>query len=245
MNTSASALGVIPARAHSSRFPFKIIHPIHKRPMIQYVWENAVRSGLFSRVIVATDHEDIAKVVKSFGGHVVLTPEFSSGSDRIAFIAKDAPEQVIVNLQGDEPLLQKESISILLETLEKHPESDLSTLAVWSQDAEELASPHVVKVVTDKHLKALYFSRSPIKSFPDGKFLKHIGIYAYRRNALLRYCALPASPLELSERLEQLRALENGMHIQVGITQFSTVAVDVPEDIQKVEKLISEGMVNK
>ena len=246
MVKAAQVLGIIPARAHSTRFPFKILAPILGKPMIQHVWEKARRATSLSEVIVATDHVDIFNCVKSFGGHVVMTPsELPSGSDRVAFVAKDKSADIIVNLQGDEPLLNPQSIDRLVDTLVNHPDSQLSTLAVRRSDAGELGNPNCVKVVFDDSGKALYFSRSPLATQPSGEFFKHIGIYAYRREALFRFCNLKPSSLELTEKLEQLRALQHGMAIQVCVVDQDTIAVDVPQDVSKVEDYLKKSDLSR
>lgn len=240
MNKSAIALGVIPARAHSSRFPFKVIAKILEKPMLQHVWERASQCKSLTRVLIATDHTDIARAVESFGGKSVLTPEFQSGSDRVAFIAKDSPEEIVINIQGDEPLLEPETLDLLVEALVKNPKLDMATLAVRSSSPLQLQDPNVVKVVVNPLGEALYFSRGILPSKPNQEFLKHLGIYAYRRNSLLKFCSLPQSALELAEKLEQLRALENGMKIQVVIVDKETHAVDTPDDIEHVERKLRE-----
>ncbi|MCX6102819.1 MAG: 3-deoxy-manno-octulosonate cytidylyltransferase [Proteobacteria bacterium] len=241
MVKAAQVIGIIPARAHSTRFPFKILFPILGKPMIQYVWELARRSKSLTEVIIATDHIEIFNTVKSFGAKVVMTPsELASGSDRVAFVAKDHAADIIVNLQGDEPLLNPIFIDSLVKSLIMHSESEISTLAVRKTDPQELANPNCVKVVFDSKNKALYFSRSPLASHSSGEFFKHMGVYAYRRDTLLKFCQLPVGTLEKVERLEQLRALENGMGIQVCVVDQDTVAVDVPEDIIKVEDILKK-----
>lgn len=241
MVKAAQVLGIIPARAHSSRFPFKILAPIHGKPMIQHVWELAKKAKSLDALIVATDHRDIFNCVESFGGQAVMTPsELPSGSDRVAFVAKSTKADIVVNLQGDEPLLNPEFIDRLVDTLIKNPDSQLSTLAVLRKNSEELINPNCVKVVFDNHGKALYFSRSPLASVNSGEFYKHIGIYAYRRNSLFEFCELSPSSLELTEKLEQLRALQHGMSIQVCVVDQDTIAVDVPQDIKKVEDYLKK-----
>lgn len=246
MVKTAQVLGIIPARAHSTRFPFKILTPILGKPMIQYVWEAAKASRALSEVIVATDHSEIFKCVKAFGGEAVMTPsELTSGSDRVAFVAKDRPAEIIVNLQGDEPLLKPEFIDQLVDTLINFPNSQLSTLAVQRKNSEEWVNPNCVKVVFDDRGKALYFSRSPLASFKSGEFFKHIGIYAYRRESLFEFCQLPPSSLELTEKLEQLRALQHGMAIQVCVVNQDTIAVDVPQDVSKVEDYLKKRELSR
>ncbi len=238
MEAANTAFAVIPARAHSSRFPFKIIAPILEKPMIQYVWENANQAKTLSSVVIATDNEVIAEVIRGFGGKVVLTPELPSGSDRVAFVAKDSNADFIINIQGDEPLLSSQTIDRLVLALRENPLSDLSTLAVKLTDKSQLANPNCVKVVMNKSGEALYFSRAPLQTESDGTFFKHVGIYAYRKNALMKFCKLPQGKLELTEKLEQLRALENGMRIQVVEIENDTIAVDTPEDLKKVESYL-------
>ncbi|NBX69197.1 MAG: 3-deoxy-manno-octulosonate cytidylyltransferase [Proteobacteria bacterium] len=246
MVKTAQVLGIIPARAHSTRFPFKILTPILGKPMIQYVWESAKAARSLSDVIVATDHPDIFNCVKAFGGEVVMTPsDLPSGSDRVAFVAKDRPSDIIVNLQGDEPLLKSEFIDQLVDSLINHPDSQLSTLAVLRKEAQELANPNCVKVVFDDNHKALYFSRSPLKTSSSGEFFKHIGIYAYRRKALFEFCQLSPSSLEVTEKLEQLRALQHGMAIQVCVVDQDTIAVDVPQDVSKVEDYLKKRNLSR
>lgn len=246
MVKTAQVLGIIPARAHSTRFPFKILAPILGKPMIQYVWEAAKKAKTLSDVVVATDHSDIFDCVKSFGGQVVMTPsELPSGSDRVAYVAKDRSADIIVNLQGDEPLLKPQFIDQLVDTLIHHPNSQLSTLAVVRNDREEWVNPNCVKVVFDDRGRALYFSRSPLASLTSGEFYKHIGIYAYRRDALFEFCQLSPSSLELTERLEQLRALQHGMAIQVCVVDQDIIAVDVPQDVSKVEDYLKKRELSR
>jgi 3-deoxy-manno-octulosonate cytidylyltransferase (CMP-KDO synthetase) len=241
MVKAAQVIGIIPARAHSTRFPFKILAPILGKPMIQHVWELAIRAQTLSEVVVATDHEDIFNCVQGFGGKVRMTPsDLPSGSDRVAWVAKDLKADIVVNLQGDEPLLKPEFIDRLVKGLQDQAQCQLSTLAVKRADAKELNNPNCVKVVFDSKGKALYFSRSPLASEPTGVFYKHIGIYAYRRDALFEFCRLTPSELELTEKLEQLRALQNGMKILVCVVAHDTMAVDVPSDIPKVEDYLKK-----
>lgn len=243
----SGVLGVIPARFHSTRFPGKVIHPILGRPMVQYVWEAAKTSQRLTHVCIATEDESVRAAARQFGAECLLTPDnLASGGDRVAWIARDRPEDVVVNLQADEPLITSESIDALVSGLTEGV--DISTLVVPKAVDEDFARPHVVKAVCDGAGKALYFSRKPL-TMAEGQYLKHIGIYAYRRNALLKLCALPPSPLELHEKLEQLRALENNFTIRVVSIPTDTVAVDVPEDVKRVEQKMqslkrrNEGLV--
>lgn len=231
---SGSALGVIPARAASTRFPKKVLARIQNRPIIQHVWEAAKNCPSLNEVWVATGDTEIAEVVEGFGGRVFWTPgEFLSGTDRVAFVASQSDADIVVNLQADEPLIQPSSIDRLVQLLRESPETEMATLAVKIERASELENSNVVKVVFSKTGRALYFSRATLgreESF------KHIGIYAYRKEALARFCALAPTPLETSERLEQLRALENDFLIRIGIVENDTIAVDTPEDLVKVQR---------
>jgi 3-deoxy-manno-octulosonate cytidylyltransferase (CMP-KDO synthetase) len=242
MKGRTSPLAVIPARANSSRFPNKVIAKINAKPMVQYVWESAGRAKSLNKIIIATDDETIAHVVRQFGGEAVMTPSnLATGTDRVAFVARQHDDaEIIVNLQGDEPLLPPSAIDALVELLSSQPEFDMATLAVRQTSSADLQNPNIVKVVTAYNGAALYFSRSPLAISTEGGFLKHIGIYAFRRSALMRFCALPVSPLEQVERLEQLRALENGFKIAVHEITTDTIAVDIPSDISKVESFLSK-----
>lgn len=204
--------------------------------MVQYVWEAARRCRLLSEVIIATDDEGIAEIVRGFNGQVVLTPrDLPSGTDRAAWVARDRSESIVVNLQGDEPLIDPKAIDRLVQTLLDNPKSEMGTLVVRRDNEADRVNPNVVKAVLAESGRALYFSRTPI---PHGAswFYKHIGIYAYRRAALERFCRLSPSFLEKQERLEQLRALENGFEIQTVVVDHDTIAVDTPEDLVKVEQ---------
>ena len=183
MTSELTAFGITPARAHSSRFPFKVIAKINQKPMLQYVWENALKAETLTGILVATDNLEIASVVKSFGGEACITPEFPSGSDRAAFIAKDLNFDIIVNLQADEPLLSFESIDALVSFLRINLKIDIATLAVRCTLVSELEDPNVVKVAISKSGEALFFSRKPIGVQSSGQFFKHVGIYAYRKEA--------------------------------------------------------------
>lgn len=237
MDVSSAVLGVIPARLGSGRFPAKVIAPIHGKPMVQHVWEAAAKSRGLSHVLVATDAPAIASVVESFGGNAVLTGPFSCGTDRVASVARTRTEPFVVNLQGDEPMIDPSDIDRLILALQSRPECAMVTLAVRRNDSEGLGDPNVVKLVRAENGEALFFSRHPLACRPDGSYWKHIGIYAFRREALLEYASLPPTLLETTERLEQLRALGNGMRIHVVDVAQDTVGVDVPEDILRVERV--------
>ncbi len=231
---------IIPARYGSTRFEGKPLAIIHGKPMIQYVYERTRKCPLIGRVIVATDHERIWRVVKGFGGEAVLTsPDHRSGTDRIAEVARGLDSDIIVNVQGDEPLLEPEMLKEGLLPLIEDKDLPVSTLASRITEEGEAFSPHVVKVVFDSRGYALYFSRSPI---PYGRtrpsYYKHIGIYFYRRSFLLHLTRLDPTPLEETEGLEQLRVLENGFRMKVVLTDHQTIGVDTPEDLERVKEVM-------
>ncbi len=233
-------LGVIPARADSTRFPLKVLANISGKPLIQHVWEAAMRSTALGEVVIATDSPKVAEVAKGFGATCVMTSsDCPSGSDRVAEVAQQRESSIVVNLQGDEPLLSPLSIDQLVRSLEAEPELGMATLAVLKQSPSELVDPNIVKVVFTQTGRAMYFSRQPLAWNAEGSFYKHIGIYAYRRETLLKLCEWEPSVLERRERLEQLRALEHGVPIKVIPVEADTIAVDVPGDIARVESYLS------
>jgi 3-deoxy-manno-octulosonate cytidylyltransferase (CMP-KDO synthetase) len=241
----AKVIGVIPARYSSTRFPGKPLVDILGKPMIQWVYENAMGSKLLDFLIVATDDERIYNVVKSFGGNVIMTPSnIQTGTDRVAYVLNEFDADIVANIQGDEPLLTSEMIDRAIEPFLNSEKVDISTLAVKINDVDLIFNPNVVKVVFDKDKIALYFSRGPIPFCRDaknekdwlrlGNFYKHIGLYVYSRESLLKFVSLRRSSLEEIEKLEQLRALENGFRIKVVISESDTIGVDTPEDVEKV-----------
>ncbi|NBT60126.1 3-deoxy-manno-octulosonate cytidylyltransferase, partial [bacterium] len=222
-------------------FPKKVIAPLLGKPLVQYIWEAAAKAKSLSAVWVAVDDPEVVRVVEAFGGKAVMTPsELPSGSDRVAYLAKDCEAEIVVNLQADEPLLPAYAIDKLVELLKNRPEFDIATLVVRKNTPSLLEDPNVVKCVSSANQRALYFSRKPLGSSPDGSFLKHLGIYAYRKQTLLKLAGISPSPLELTEKLEQLRALENGFSIGVCLVSEDTLAVDVPSDLEKVERVLRE-----
>ncbi|HVQ30981.1 MAG TPA: 3-deoxy-manno-octulosonate cytidylyltransferase, partial [Vicinamibacteria bacterium] len=241
----------------STRLPGKPLSEIHGKPMIQRVHERVALARRVDRVIVATDDHRIAEAVRAFGGEAVMTsPEHASGTDRLAEVVRGIPEaEIVVNVQGDEPLLEPESIDAAVLALLADPDLPLATLSLPLTSADEMASPSVVKVVTDAAGDALYFSRSPIPfvrggagdaataaslAVARGLARKHVGLYVYRRKALLRFASLPPAPLELAEGLEQLRALHHGLRIRVVPREGeATVAVDTPEDLARVREIFA------
>jgi 3-deoxy-manno-octulosonate cytidylyltransferase (CMP-KDO synthetase) len=229
---------IIPARFTSSRFPGKPLASISGKPMLQWVWEGAGKARLVDRWIVATDDERIRKAAAKFGAEAIMTSSHhGTGTERAAEVARALKHPVIVNVQGDEPLVSGEMIDRLVETLQDKTEKMVSLMSRIS-DLEFIDDPHVVKVITDRQGRALYFSRSPLPYRPDDFFYHHIGIYGYQREFLLQYPSLPASRLERVEKLEQLRALENGLQIKMIEISHPGLRVDTPQDIIKVEEYI-------
>lgn len=243
---------VLPARYESTRFPGKPLALIAGKPLIEWVYRRAREVRGAERVVVATDHDGIADVVRGFGGEVVMTSrECRTGTDRVAEAARNLECDPIVNLQGDEPVFPTGLVSRMVEAAVASPAVDIVTACHPIVDPGEMANPNAVKVVMDENGKALYFSRSPIphrvaivraggtEGAPRGDSplgYRHIGIYVFRRASLFRFTGLPRTPLEVSEGLEQLRALEHGMRVQVVQSSEATVGVDVPDDVKKVEK---------
>jgi 3-deoxy-manno-octulosonate cytidylyltransferase (CMP-KDO synthetase) len=211
--------------------------------MIQHVWERASLSRYLTRVLIATDDERIAAVARGFGAEVRFTrADHPTGTDRTAEAASSTDAQVIVNIQGDEPLIDPAAIDTSILALLDDPECEMATLKKPISDPADATNPNVVKVVTNHSGHALYFSRAPIPHDRAGEGVvhwKHVGVYVYRRRLLLSYSSLNQGPLERAERLEQLRALENGIPIRVAETDYETVGVDTPEDLQAVESLFS------
>lgn len=235
----------IPARYGSTRLDGKPLADIGGKPMVRWVYERAQKAALVDSVTVATDDERIARAVREFGGQAVLTSgSHHSGTDRIAEAAAGCSADVIVNVQGDEPLIEPGMIDAAVRPLVEDPRLVMGTLKTPITDEAEYRDPHAVKVVTDSSGFALYFSRSPIPGaggapFEDlrGRVFKHIGLYVYRKDFLIKLAGLERTPLESIERLEQLRALENGFRIKVVTTQYNPMSVDTPEDLEKVRAL--------
>lgn len=231
---------VIPARHASSRLPGKPLLKATGKYLVQHVYERALSAQCAAEVIVATDDSRIFAAVESFNGRAVMTrPEHPSGTDRVAEVAEQVVADVVVNVQGDEPLIEPEAIDTLVQQLRDAPGSEMATLAVPIRERSLFESPNVVKVVCDDRGRAMYFSRSPIPYCRDGepdfaakpaRYFQHLGIYAYRRAALLRLAKTPPHPLEETEKLEQLRMLGHGGAIQVGIVSNSHRGVDTPGD---------------
>ncbi len=239
-------LGVIPARFASSRFPGKALATIAGKSMLQHVYERASQARYLSKLIIATDDERICEAARSFDAPVRMTrSDHLSGTDRVAEVASAEAAELVVNIQGDEPLIDPAAIDAAALALVSDADLAMGTLKKSIQDPAEIANPNVVKVVTNFEGDALYFSRSPIPFVRDGSatYYKHIGLYVYRREFLLRYSDLPVGPLEQVERLEQLRALENGYRIRVVETEYDSLGVDTPEDLERVTSLFEASIL--
>ena len=235
------AAGIIPARYRSSRFPGKPLAIITGKPLVQRVYEQAKQAKLLQRLVIATDDERIYTACQNFGAEVHMTsPHHQTGTERVAEVAKNLETPVIINIQGDEPLLQGEMIDSLVRTLQDES-IPMATLAAKVTDLNRKQDKDVVKVVWNVKEYALYFSRSPLPFQAADYFWQHIGIYGYQKGFLLKFQGLPVSWLEKSEGLEQLRALENGYKIKIVKTSFPTLSVDTPEDIIKVEKFLKKA----
>jgi 3-deoxy-manno-octulosonate cytidylyltransferase (CMP-KDO synthetase) len=242
--SSLRIAGVIPARLGSTRLSRKVLRPLAGRPMVEWVWRAAQASGLMDPVVVATDSEEVAELCRARGVPVEMTsPECPSGSDRVREVAGRIEADIYVNIQGDEPTLTPDFFLPLVRLFGR-PEVEVSTLAVRCAP-EEFVNPNAVKVVTALDGRALYFSRATIPFDRDATgfagYRKHLGIYAYRKAALERFAALPPSPLEKLERLEQLRLLENGIAIYVADAPRDTIGVDTEEDLARAEAVLSKA----
>lgn len=240
-------LGVIPARYASTRLEGKPLADIDGHSMIEWVYKRTLLSNL-DMVVVATDNQLVYDKVKSFGGEVVMTSEnHPNGTSRIAEVAEIYNEfDVIINVQGDEPLIEKEMINALITPFLKEPDLSMATLKHRIDTIEEVENPNNVKVVTTKSDYAIYFSRSPIpypRELDMKNYFKHVGIYGYRRDFVIKYSQMPQTSLEISESLEQLRVLENGYKIKVLETPYKIVGVDTVEDLEKVRKIVKEGKI--
>jgi 3-deoxy-manno-octulosonate cytidylyltransferase (CMP-KDO synthetase) len=232
------AVAVIPARWASVRFPGKALVVIRGKPLIQHVWERASELESVERVVVATDDERIAAAVRGFGGAVAMTsPECPSGTDRVAEAARNWPVDLVVNLQGDEPAFEVKALDQLIRVMVEDPGIEMGTLAHPVVDESEHRDSNAVKVVLDQSGHALYFSRAPIPYAREAGLvapLRHVGIYVFRHAFLQRYAALAPTPLEQTERLEQLRALEHGVRIRVLLTPHGSIGVDTPDDVDRL-----------
>ena len=238
-------LGVIPARYASSRFPGKALATLDGKSILEHVYGQAVRSKYLTGVMIATDDARIEAAARAFGAPVRRTrDDHVSGTDRVAEVASAEAAELVVNIQGDEPLIDPDAIDAAVLPLLDEPSISMGTLRKRIEDPLELDNPNVVKVVTDRFENAIYFSRATIpfqRERGPAVCFKHIGLYVYRRDFLLRYSALPIGPLESAERLEQLRALENGFKIRVVLTDYESLGVDTPEDLERVRYLFDRA----
>lgn len=240
MQTKPSILCVIPSRIGSTRLPRKPLLPIQGKPMVQWTYENALRCRQISKVVVATDNEEIFNIVNRMGGDAIMTdPQIPTGSERAAAVATHYPDMdIVINLQGDEPFIQPDMLDRLVTPwTEGSDNPDMSTLA-YPLAPEKYQSPDSVKVITDLNGNAIYFSRAPIPYYrtqQSAPVFHHIGLYAFRREFLLHYQTLPQTPLEKAESLEQLRVIEHGYKIRVCLTNKKTLEINTPEEYEQAQ----------
>jgi 3-deoxy-manno-octulosonate cytidylyltransferase (CMP-KDO synthetase) len=253
---SIRVVAVIPARYGSQRLPAKPLADICGKPMVQHVYERAAKATLVDTVLVATDDERIASVVRRFGGNVVMTPEsLQTGTDRIAFVADSLPDaDIVVNVQGDEPVMESAMIDEAVAPLVQDSSILVGTLVREIESDAELTNPGIVKVVLDNEGNGMYFSRSPVPFGRDLQqsewlkhhtYYKHIGLYVFRRGFLGAFTDLAQTPLEKAEKLEQLRILGNGYKIRCTVTSFDSVPVDTQEDLDRVRAIVKRGTQKK
>ena len=239
---------IIPARMGSMRFPGKVLADLGGKPVIQHVWENAMRSKADS-VTIAADDPRVEQAAKAFGGHVVMTkPSHPSGSDRVWEAAQSNDAELIVNVQGDEPFLPHEVIDDLIDAMHGPDAPAMGTVVLPCSRADIAANPNLPKVVLTSDDYALYFSRSMIPYLREGgeetEVYRHWGIYAYRRETLAKFVSLPEGRLERCEKLEQLRALENGIRIKVIRTSFDSIGIDTPDDLVRAQEFLARRSKN-
>lgn len=239
-------IGIIPARYGSTRFPGKVLALIQGRPMIEHVYRQAKKSRSCDEILIACDDPCVMDAAAGFGASVVMTsPDHPSGTDRVAQAVQNVPADIVINIQGDEPLIAPDMIDALAAAIRTDASCVMATVARKITDPAEVADPNVVKVVLDGQGNALYFSRSVVPfnrdkiSFEEMQYLKHFGLYAYRKDFLMKLKTLPPSALEESERLEQLRVLQAGYKIKVVLTNHDTISVDTPEDLRRVEAVLA------
>jgi 3-deoxy-manno-octulosonate cytidylyltransferase (CMP-KDO synthetase) len=244
-------LACIPARYESTRFPGKVLAKETGKFLIQHTYERACQAKLPEKVIIAADDERVLAAAESFGAHCVLTSaEHQSGTDRIAEAVADIDVEIVVNLQGDEPEIDPGNIDYLAELLIKSPDCPMATLAARFKTPQQVADPNIVKVILDRNNRAIYFSRSPIPYDREkagigdvGQYLRHLGIYAYRKEFLLKITKLPQTTFEITEKLEQLRALENGYSILVGKVEHTCDGIDTPQQYAEFVKRQKKGKI--
>ncbi|WP_027376264.1 3-deoxy-manno-octulosonate cytidylyltransferase [Kaistella palustris] len=237
-------IAVIPARYQATRFPGKLMQLLGDKTVIATTYQNVVETELFDEVFVATDSEIIFNEITSAGGNAVMTGQHDTGSDRIAAAVANIECDIIVNVQGDEPFLKTAPLRQLISVFKEDPNEEISlaSLKIKLNDAQEIEDPNNVKVITDNQDFALYFSRSPIPYAREKSvhtdYFKHIGVYTFRKNALLKFASLPMRPLEVAEKIECIRYLEYGMKIKMIETNFIGVGIDVPEDLERARALL-------
>ena len=241
-------IAVIPARYEASRFPGKLMEILGEKTVISTTYQNVVETGLFEEVFVATDSEIIFKEIENIGGKAVMTGNHETGSDRIAEAIENIECDIVINVQGDEPFLKLEPLQQLIEVFknDEKEEISLASLKIKLQDSQEIINPNNVKVITDQNGFALYFSRSvipfPRETSVNAEYFKHIGVYAFRKNALLNFAKLAMTPLEIAEKIECIRYLEYGMKIKMIETDFVGVGIDVPEDLEKAREILKNKL---
>ncbi|MDD3375485.1 MAG: 3-deoxy-manno-octulosonate cytidylyltransferase [Candidatus Omnitrophica bacterium] len=239
------SVGVIPARYGSTRLKGKVLADIFGKPLIQHVWERAKKAKLLDDLIIAVDDDRVQEICAGFGAHVVMTDKkCASGSDRIAQAIRNIEAGIVVNIQGDEPMLDASIIDGLVDVLAKEKGVQMSTVVVKMTKSKDALDPNVVKAIVDRKGNAIYFSRSPIPFDREGEgvqYFKHLGFYGYRKSFLLGFKDLPKSSLEQAEKLEQLRVIEAGYKIRVIETEFDTIAVDTQEDLIRVKKVLKKS----
>ena len=236
-------IAAIPARYAASRFPGKLLADLNGKPVIQHTYEKVLNSGLFDRVIVVTENSKIESVVLGFGGDVVRSQkDHQCGTDRIAEAVFDLDVDIVINVQGDEPFIPPEGLASLIEVFKSDTKKDIDLTSLMIPISDDLNNPNIVKVVTDLSNRALYFSRSAIPHQRSKKthisVYKHVGVYAFRKSALIDFYEHAATPLELAEQIEAIRYLEMGKTIQMIETQFESVGIDVHEDLERAKKLM-------
>lgn len=245
-------MAVIPARFASTRFPGKVIAPLAGKPLVAHVYERARRARLVDHCVIATDDARVAEAVRPFGCEIVMTrSDHPSGTDRIAEVALSTEAEIVINVQGDEPLIEPKTIDATIRPLLADPAIPMTTAKHRIANLREITDPNVVKVVCDTRGFALYFSRAPVPHVRDVKsdgpipdcYWRHIGIYAYRREFLLEYATMAATPLEKLEKLEQLRVLENGRPIAVVETEYEAIGVDTREDLERVRAILEQRLI--
>ena len=238
---------MIPARYGATRFPAKLMQDLCGKPVIVHTYQRVADTNLFDQVYVVTDDDRIENAIREVGGKVIRSQkEHNSGSDRLAEASKDLEVDIIVNVQGDEPFTDKENLQKVIDIFANDPQQNIAVASLMERitHPDDIANPNNVKVVVNKFNEALYFSRSVIPFPRDTNtkvpYYKHIGIYAYRKDALQQFTQLPPSLLEETEKLEQLRYLENGFKIRLAVTDIPTIGIDTPEDLEKARKRLSK-----